>query len=226
MPPDYYIRKLYPLQDKVLKILERAEGDFYLSGGTALSRSWLFHRFSDDLDFFFNQYGNFKMAVEQAISLLRREGFQIETAQTESDFARFFVIEENVSLKLEWINDVAFTFGEKNPGPIFSRTDHWQNILSNKLSALSRDESKDIADVISIASHFTFSWQELIYQAKQKDLWVDELEISRILDNFQLDRLQEINWVQEPVMEKLKNQLRQTARDILEGKENQLGNYH
>ena len=123
MPPGYYIRKLYPVKDKVLKILERAEGEFYLSGGTALSR----------------------------------------------------------------------------------------------------DESKDIADIISIASHFTFSWQELIYKAKQKDLWVDELEISRVLDNFQLDRLHEIYWVQEPAMEKLKNQLRQIARDILEGKINQPG---
>ena len=33
-----HIQKLYPLQDKVLKILERAEGEFYLSVGTALSR--------------------------------------------------------------------------------------------------------------------------------------------------------------------------------------------
>lgn len=223
MPPEYYIQKLYPLQDKVLKILERAEGAFYLSGGTALSRSWLFHRYSDDLDFFLNQNPGFKKIVEQALNLLMQEGFQVEVAITESDFARFFLVEGSVSLKLEWINDVAYTFGEKNPGPVFSRTDNWQNILSNKLSALSRDESKDIADVLSIAGRFAFPWQDLVAQAKLKDLWVDELEISRLLDNFDAEKLREINWILTPDYHQLEKQLKQLSRDVLEGNENQPG---
>jgi hypothetical protein len=144
-------------------------------------------------------------------------------AITDSDFARFFILEGGISLKLEWINDVAYTFGTKNTGPVFSRTDNWQNILSNKLSALSRDESKDIADVLSIASRFAFSWQELMAQAKQKDLWVDELEISRNLENFDAEKLREINWIQTPDYEQLRTHLKQLSRDILEGNENQPG---
>ena len=223
MQPDYYTRQLYPLQDKVLKILEGADASFYLSGGTALSRSWLFHRYSDDLDFFFNQNPEFKREVEQAIDLFRLQGYQVEVAMAEPDFARFFVLEGLVSLKIEWINDVAFTFGKKSATALFSRTDHWQNILSNKLSALSRNESKDIVDILSIAGHFTFSWPEIVGQAKQKDLWVDELEISRILDSFDAEKLREINWIQQPDFEKLGKQLKQSSRDILEGSENQPG---
>lgn len=223
MPPEYYIRKLYPLQDKVLTVLERAEGAFYLGGGTALSRSWLFHRYSDDLDFFLNQNPDFKKIVERAVELMRMEGFQVDMAIAESDFARFFIVDDSISLKLEWINDVAYTFGAKNAGPVFSRTDNWQNILSNKLSALSRDESKDIADVLSIANRFAFSWQELVAQAKQKDLWVDELEISRILDSFDAEKFREINWIQVPDYEQLRIQLKQLSRDVLEGNENQPG---
>lgn len=49
----YYLGQLYPLQDKFLRLLERQHaGQFYLTGGTALSRFYFQHRYSDDLDFF------------------------------------------------------------------------------------------------------------------------------------------------------------------------------
>jgi len=43
---------LYRLQDRVLMHLKRADHGFYLTGGTALSRGYYRHRYSDDLDFF------------------------------------------------------------------------------------------------------------------------------------------------------------------------------
>ena len=52
MPDTFYQDKLYPFQDKILKILGKADTEFYLTGGTALSRFLLNHRYSDDLDFF------------------------------------------------------------------------------------------------------------------------------------------------------------------------------
>lgn len=50
--PAYYFEVLYPFQDRVLRILNALETGFYLGGGTAASRGYLQHRFSDDLDFF------------------------------------------------------------------------------------------------------------------------------------------------------------------------------
>jgi hypothetical protein len=46
----YFFNILYPFQDRVLKEIHLAETEFYLTGGTAASRGYLNHRFSDDLD--------------------------------------------------------------------------------------------------------------------------------------------------------------------------------
>lgn len=54
MDKNYYLTSLYPLQDRVLQVINQAKTGFYLTGGTALSRAYLAHRFSDDLDLFTN----------------------------------------------------------------------------------------------------------------------------------------------------------------------------
>ena len=47
----YYEENLYPLQDGVMNILAHSDTDFFLTGGTALSRAYYNHRYSEDLDF-------------------------------------------------------------------------------------------------------------------------------------------------------------------------------
>jgi len=64
MPEKSYYNKLYALQDEIMKIIQRQEVDFYLTGGTALSRCYLNHRYSDDLDFFINQAPDFKKQMD------------------------------------------------------------------------------------------------------------------------------------------------------------------
>jgi hypothetical protein len=54
MNKDYYFRQLYPLQDRLLRVFGAADTSFYLRGGTAASRGYLQHRFSDVLDLFVN----------------------------------------------------------------------------------------------------------------------------------------------------------------------------
>ena len=46
--PVFYFDTLYPLQDRVLNIVKKLDTGFYLTGGTASSRGYLQHRFSDD----------------------------------------------------------------------------------------------------------------------------------------------------------------------------------
>jgi len=60
MPETFYLDKLYPFQDKILKLVEQLDLEFYLTGGTALGRCYLNHRYSDDLDFFVNRHKGFK----------------------------------------------------------------------------------------------------------------------------------------------------------------------
>lgn len=72
MDKEYYFRVLYPLQDRVIGILSGLETGFYLTGGTAASRGYLNHRFSDDLDFFVNDDARFVLWAERLIQSLSR----------------------------------------------------------------------------------------------------------------------------------------------------------
>lgn len=68
MNKSFYFEVPYPLQDEVLKVVSRIDTGFYLTGGTAASRGYLNHRFSDDLDFFTNDSPEF-----QGVNLLHQE---------------------------------------------------------------------------------------------------------------------------------------------------------
>lgn len=50
----YYRESLYPCQNEVMKLVDGLGAPFYLTGGTALSRHYFNHRYSDDLHFFLN----------------------------------------------------------------------------------------------------------------------------------------------------------------------------
>ena len=74
MEKDYYFTRLYPLQDKVLKAVNDLNTGFYLSGGTASSRGYLHHRFSDDIDLFVNDDNRFGLWAERVIHVLAASG--------------------------------------------------------------------------------------------------------------------------------------------------------
>lgn len=69
----FYTQQLYPLQDQVLNLVNRVDTDFYLTGGTAVSRGYLNHRYSDDLDFFVNDDNRFELWGERVIHTLNAE---------------------------------------------------------------------------------------------------------------------------------------------------------
>jgi len=77
MSENYYINNLYPFQDLVLKLIMKVDDAFYLTGGTALGRHYLKHRYSDDLDFFVNRENNFKQLSNKIISQLQSEFLSI-----------------------------------------------------------------------------------------------------------------------------------------------------
>ena len=73
MPPEnptFYFDHLYPLQNEVLRLITELDTGFYLSGGTAASRGYLHHRFSDDLDLFVNDDSRFGLWSARIIQWL------------------------------------------------------------------------------------------------------------------------------------------------------------
>jgi predicted nucleotidyltransferase component of viral defense system len=221
--PKYYEQILYPLQDKVLKALNDLDTGFYLTGGTALSRAYLKHRYSDDLDFFINSTDDFDIQVKRSVDALESV-FQkkTEVTLTSDTFVRMFINDTDASLKLEFVNDVLFRQGEPIETELFKRTDTIRNILSNKISALSRREAKDLVDIIEIAKKYSFNWKEIIAEAKMKDMWVDESEVMLIIKEFPLSRLEEIKWVESYNPEKFKQSLTIILNDLFTGRDNSL----
>ena len=78
MSKSYYTNKLYPFQDLVLKLIMEIDDRFYLTGGTALGRHYLKHRYSDDLDLFVNSETDFKQLSNIIISQLQNNFSEID----------------------------------------------------------------------------------------------------------------------------------------------------
>jgi len=119
-------------------------------------------------------------------------------------------------------NDVAFHFGDFQEASFFPRIDHWRNILSNKLCALPRQEPKDMADILFIARRFPFDWPEVFSEARQKDLWVEPIGISRLMQEFPVSLFEEVKWSQAFDPEAGAADLKKMHRDIFHGLSNSL----
>jgi predicted nucleotidyltransferase component of viral defense system len=223
MQEDYYQNTLYPLQDKVLELVGKLSVGFYLTGGTALSRAYLHHRYSDDLDFFVNGVSNFKLQVNTVIKALDDAGKRIDISVADDGFARIFVFDGENSLKLDFVNDVPFRSGTSICTPFFKNTDNLNNILSNKVTALGRYSTKDIVDIVYICESHKFNWEMIMNDASEKDLWVNPVNVVEVLEQFPVEKLQEINWMREsPTHQWFNARINQIIPDILDGSENSL----
>lgn len=222
MPETFYQDKLYPYQDKVLKAIETLDLDFYLTGGTALSRCYLNHRYSEDLDFFVNSHPEFKSQSKALIDLLKKSKWHCDISTTSASFVRVFLEDGPMTMKIDLINDVPFHYGEIEKCPMFHRVDNWRNILSNKICALSRLEVKDIVDILFIAKEYPFDWEDIVREGKEKDLWVEPIEISKILSEFPVEMLYQIKWVKEQNIGELKALIKIVHDDIFFGRINSL----
>jgi len=216
--------KLYQLQDKFLSWWFSLGLPFYLTGGTALGRFYLNHRFSDDLDFFTNadaQYSNSIATLNRKI----KGQFEVDIQQSlfADDFTRFFITEDDLFLKIELINDVEYYAG-KPAAYKYGFIDTPLNILSNKLTALvGRDEPKDIFDIIHISASYSFNWMDVFNHAKQKAV-INELDVEQRLALFPIEWLENVNWLASPInLEKYRIALNKIADDFLIGKANSLG---
>lgn len=216
MQPEFYNHKLYPLQDAVLQIGEQIKTKFYLTGGTALSRSWLHHRYSDDLDFFLNHDSEFSEEVNKMLHGLDSIfGNKLQRLIDTSGFHRWIIVEGETQLKVEFINDVVFRKGVPVKTDLFFQTDTVENIASNKISALSRNEPKDIADIVFIEKYYSPYWPAIVQDAKEKEISVNELEIASLLGNYNIELLSRIKWITPPDLEMCKTLLLSISEKIL-----------
>ncbi len=181
--------KLYKLQDEVLKLIFSEEQEFYLTGGTCLSRFYQEKRYSDDLDFFTNNSSRFGFAVKNIKARLL-ETFSLTSEVESKDFIRFTV---DGLLQLDFVNDRVPRYKDVvvlDNGYII---DNIENILSNKLTAIiGRDNPKDIFDIYLICKFYDFDWKEILKASLTKATFTHEDLIVR-LKSFPQSLLKSIN---------------------------------
>ena len=204
-----------------MNILFHSGTDFFLTGGTALSRAYFNHRYSDDLDFFVNKSITFDEQLDRVLNLLLEGGF---SWNTDSDFIRsehYTTIkvkkDSEVSLKLDFVNDLVPIFGEVQKTDLFYRTDSIQNILSNKLSAIFRYEAKDVADIREIAIQENVDWHKAISQARSKDAGIDLVYVTQVLASIPQREFESVKWINKPDWDEFKNDLDIIIFDMLNG---------
>ena len=196
--------------------------DFYLTGETALSRHYLQHRYSDDLDFFVNNHPDFKKQCKRIIDSFKQSEQQFEVTTTADTFVRIMIESDQTLLKVDFVNDVPFHYGSFEQSKIYNRIDNWRNILSNKICALSRLEPKDIIDIIFIAKKYSFNWEDIFEEAKKKDLWAEPLKICKIIKEAPAESFQTIKLITAVNTDKILNSLKRLHDDIFFGNTNSL----
>lgn len=215
---------LYSLQTKVLQLFSTINSPFYLTGGTALGRFYLHHRYSADLDFFVNNHPDFKKEIEPFEYAIRSNFFlQKEGSLVTDDFVRYLIVDDNISLKIEFVNDVAYRYKNPISNSVYP-IDNIRNILSNKLTCiLGRDEPKDFFDILCISLSFQFNWLEIFNEATEKAL-INEIDLSQRIADFPAKWLANIDWlIQPPDISQIKLFQEIISKDILLGSDNSLG---
>lgn len=214
-PSSFYFDTLYPFQDRVVKVINQADTEFYLTGGTAASRGYLQHRFSDDLDYFVNDDSRFGLWVERVIQALNRE-WRCEVLMKEERFARLNLAQGEVMLKIELINDVPARTGKVTTHPVLGRLDSAENILANKVTALlGREEPKDLADVWGFCCQKNLSLQEAITGAQGKAAGIFPADLARVLCSVRKEDWEAILWIDAPPVKTFISQLTELGDNLL-----------
>ncbi len=215
MLAEYYSNTLYPLQDRVLAAFKGSP--FYLTGGTALSRGYYRHRYSDDLDLFVNDHKEFDRLVYGTIDKLRSRFVPLDVVVNEEGFCRLFLGDEQ--LKVEMINDVPAHVGVVIEHHTLGRLDSRENILANKITALiDRAHPKDVADLYFLLRDGLTIKQALI-DASGKAAGVNPLLVASVLEEFDYERLAAVNWIAPIAYVEVRTHLVSIARAIVNGKE-------
>ncbi len=210
-----------------MKIVRDLRLPFYLTGGTALSRYYFKHRYSDDIDLFVNSDSSYTEYVKQLTESLINQppefcSFMNERFVKSENYTQIYVERGSVSLKIDLVNDIDLHFGEFAEDKILGKVDSWRNILSNKITAAFRMEIKDFIDIWCISKHHTFNWMEIFNEAKRKDPGVDPISLSDLFKSFPFENLDLIKWIISPDPDKLKKEFMFMADDILYGKNNSI----
>jgi hypothetical protein len=216
--PQWFEKVLYPFQDEVLRAAAGVETGFYLTGGTALGRIHLRHRYSEDLDLFVNDDDRFQAWVDRMLEAWRRgPGWQLAVQRRDPRFVRALVSKGELPLKVEFVNDVRGRVGVPARHEGFGLVDTMENILANKITALlDREEPKDLADVWGLCRRGGLLLKDALAGASSKAVGVFAADIARVLLQAGADDWRLVRWIKPaPSCEEFLRDLRTLGEELL-----------
>jgi len=221
-----HYQELYPFQDEILTLIDGSGFLFYLGGGTALSRFYYNHRYSDDLDFFTLEGVDFIGSVQELQEKLEDNGYQVSIFGFSQNFARFSITGAGkfpgLQLKTDFIQPrQGAHIGEFKSASLFSRIDNPENILAEKLSYIHKKFPKDIADIWVICRNLSFHWEEVLAETTRKRT-VDPLFIAEILSRFPARELDHVSWIKPIRVEDFERDREIIIKNIITKEHNQL----
>ena len=196
MDVEKHYKELYALQDEVLKVVFASSHEFYLTGGTCLSRFYKPMRYSDDLDFFTNFSSRYSLEIKILKQALY-EKFDLQVEVEGKTFTRYIV---DKKLQIDFVNDVA-----KRCGRALVKEnmliDNIENILANKLTAIiGRDNAKDIFDVYMIDKYYDPDYKRA-YECAREKMFFEIGDLVYRLKTFPKEMLSEIRLIQKDFLD-------------------------
>lgn len=161
------------IQRKIITLLRQIpdQESFYLTGGTALSAFYLFHRKSHDLDFFTSEEELILPFSFKTEETLKNEGFEIERTRGFHSFVELAAASAGESTIIHLALDSPFRLKPLRDSEEFQglKIDSLPDIAANKLLALfGRANLRDFIDVYFLIKE-KLGKNELVVNAKKKD---------------------------------------------------------
>ena len=154
---------------------------------------------------------------------MQKQFEKVTIENKQSGFRKLFIENDNVRLKLDFVNDVAYHLKGFEKTTIYYKTDNPLNILSNKIAALNRQAAKDIADIIWICRKYPFTWPDMIGHAAQKDTWVNEVDVLTAIKTFDQQKLfSDVSWTQPADLSVINMDIKKICFDIASAGHNSL----
>jgi hypothetical protein len=183
MEPEWFESVLYPLQDAALAVARDVDTGFYLTGGAALGRVHLHHRYSEDLDLFVNDDERFQVWADRLLEAWRADArWAVAVQRRDPRFVRASLATPDAALKIEFVNDVRGRVGIPTRDERLGLVDTPENILANKVTALlDRQEPKDLADVWGLCRRRGLALRDALVGASSKAVGVFAADVARVL---------------------------------------------
>jgi len=173
---------LTPEQKKFLELFSQESyltKRFYLTGGTPLAAFYLFHRISEDLDFFSEEEVHLP-SIERFIGKIKQKLKLVKIGYRKflglHSFYLFFSKDNFLKVDFNY-----YPFPRIEPGIKYKNitVDSLYDIAVNKVHTISmRPRARDFIDIYFIIKEKNYSFQKLIMDAKAKFDWdIDPIQL-------------------------------------------------